>query len=95
MQARHVLLGTVAAFATATAAALATSPGPNGQIAFRRWLNDQHTRSAIYLINPDGTNVRRIVAPFRGGSDDLWLWSREHSVNSVHLFPQCFVLVYD
>jgi Tol biopolymer transport system component len=79
MHARHVLLGALAASATATAAALATSPGPNGQIAFRRWLNDQHTRSAIYVINPDGTNVRRIVAPFRGGFDDQPDWSPDGS----------------
>jgi TolB protein len=75
MRTRLVLLGALAASVIATAAALATPPGPNGQIAFRRWLNDQTTRSALYTVNADGTGVRRIVAPFRGGHDDQPDWS--------------------
>ena len=35
--------------------ARATFPGKNGRIAFRRYLNDAHTRAAIFTINPDGT----------------------------------------
>ena len=60
-------------------AALATSPGTNGQITFRRWLNDQTTRSALYTMNSDGTGVRRIVAPIRGGHDDQPDWSPDGS----------------
>ncbi len=56
-----VLIGALALTATVTAAAVATTPGSNGQIAFRRWLNDETSRSALYTINPDGTGVRLIV----------------------------------
>src|SRR4051812_1508798 len=79
MHTRLVLLGALAAFATATAAALATPPGTNGPIAFRRWLNDDTTRSALYTMNPDGTGVRRIVRPFRRGHDDQPDWSPDGS----------------
>src|SRR5262245_50442464 len=54
-----IAAGLTAAAAGACAAALATTPGTNGQIAFRRWLNDETSRSALYTMNPDGTGVRR------------------------------------
>jgi Tol biopolymer transport system component len=76
MKLRLIVLGALAVFATATAAALATTPGTNGQIAFRRWLNGENTRSALYTMNSDGTNVRRIVRPARRGAhDDQPDWS--------------------
>ena len=59
-----------AAAAGVCAAALATTPGSNGQIAFRRWLNDETSRSALYTMNPDGTGVRRIVPRLRRAHDD-------------------------
>src|SRR4051812_50206968 len=64
---RLVLVGALAVAATVTAAAVATTPGSNGQIAFRRWLNDENSRSALYTINPDGSGVRRIVPRSRRG----------------------------
>src|SRR5215212_11283588 len=79
MKLRLILLGALAVFATATTAALATTPGTNGQIAFRRWLNDENSRSALYTMNPDGTGVRRIVRPARGGHDDQPDWSPDGS----------------
>ena len=79
MNTRLVLLGVLAVSATATAAALATPPGPNGQIAFRRWLNDENSGSALYTMNADGTGVRRIVRPFRRGHDDQPDWSPDGS----------------
>ena len=60
---------TLAATVTATtvllamAPANATAPGRNGRIAFRRYLNDAHTRGAIFTIDPDGTGLRRITHP--------------------------------
>ncbi len=40
--------------------ASATTPGKNGRIAFRRYLNDEHTRGAIFTVNPDGSGERQI-----------------------------------
>ena len=37
---RVVLIGALAVTATVTASVIATTPGSDGQIAFRRWLND-------------------------------------------------------
>src|SRR5215212_6959363 len=79
MNTRLTFVLALAVSATATAAALATPPGPNGQIAFRRWLNDENSRSALYTMNPDGTGVRRIVPPAKGGHDDQPDWSPDGS----------------
>jgi TolB protein len=43
----------------------ATAPGKNGRIAFRRYLNADHTRGAIFTINPDGTGIRQVTHPRR------------------------------
>jgi hypothetical protein len=45
--------------------ASATTPGRNGRIAFRRYLNDEHTRAAIFTVNPDGSGERQIQHPRR------------------------------
>src|SRR5215211_9157646 len=76
---RLVFVGALVVIASVAAAAVATTPSSNGQIAFRRWLNDETTRSALYTINADGTGVRRIVRPFRRGHDDQPDWSPDGS----------------
>jgi TolB protein len=43
--------------------ASATTHGRNGRIAFRRYLNDRHTRGAIFTINPDGSGERPLQHP--------------------------------
>src|ERR687890_2503242 len=97
MSKRVALIGAFAVFATVSAAALATTPGTNGQIAFRRWLNDETTRSALYTMNPDGTNVRRIVRPARHGAhDDQPDWSPDGRRLVFTRCPAdglCFVMV--
>jgi hypothetical protein len=45
--------------------ASATTPGKNGRIAFRRYLNDEHTRAAIFTVNPDGSGERQMQHPRR------------------------------
>lgn len=45
------------------AVASATTGGKNGRIAFRRYLNDQHTRGAIFTVNPDGSGERQMQHP--------------------------------
>lgn len=49
----------------ATMPASATTPGKNGRIAFRRYLNDEHTRAAIFTVNPDGSGERQMQHPRR------------------------------
>ena len=39
----------------------------NGQIAFRRFLNPDQTKEAIFTMNPDGSHVRQITHPPRAG----------------------------
>lgn len=50
---------------TAAIPASATTGGKNGRIAFRRYLNDDQTRGAIFTVNPDGTGERQIPRPGR------------------------------
>ena len=76
-----------AAAAGACAVALATTPGSNGQIAFRRWLNDETSRSALYTINPDGTGLRRIVPRLHRAHDDQPDWSPDGRLLAFSRFP--------
>jgi TolB protein len=75
MSKRLALLGALAAVATASAAALATSPGSNGQITFRRYFNAQMSKSAIFTMNADGGNVRQITRPPRRHNDEPADWA--------------------
>jgi Tol biopolymer transport system component len=47
----------------------ATAPATNGQIAFRRFFDDEHRRGAIFLVNPDGTGERQVTHPPAGSID--------------------------
>ncbi len=47
--------------------AVATAPGSNGLIAFRRYVNDAHTRGDIFTIKADGTGERRVTHETGGG----------------------------
>jgi TolB protein len=52
------------------ASALATAPGENGQIAFRRYLGPDRTKGTIFIANPDGTGERQLTsAPGKAGDD--------------------------
>jgi TolB protein len=54
----------------APVAALATAPGKNGQIAFRRYLGPNRTNGAIFVANPDGSGERQLTtAPGKAGDD--------------------------
>ena len=39
------------------------SAATNGQIAFRRWLDPEHTKAALFAMNPDGSHVHQITRP--------------------------------
>src|ERR671930_2332502 len=47
----------------------ATAPAKSGQIAFRRFFDDEHRRGAIFLVNPDGTGERQVTHPPAGSID--------------------------
>jgi TolB protein len=60
----------MAALLAAPAAALATAPGKNGQIAFRRYLGPDRTKGAIFIANRDGSGERRLATAPKNASDD-------------------------
>jgi TolB protein len=57
--------------------ALATYPGRNGRISFRRYLNAKHSWGAIFTISPDGTGEQRVTHPKRG----VLNWQQDWSPN--------------
>ena len=77
--ATRLTVGVIALAAVVATGALATTPGPSGKIAFRRYLNDRQTKSALFVINADGTGVEQITRPPRGIVDDQPDWSPDGS----------------
>jgi TolB protein len=76
---RRLLLGAglllvVGAVSTLTAA-MATPPGANGKLAFRRLFNSDHTWGALFTANPDGSALRHITHPAKLVSDIRPDWS--------------------
>ena len=74
-----------AAAATAGLAVLAlaasagsTPPGGNGQIVFRRYLDNKNT-SALFVINPDGSGERQLTRPAAGVADNHPSWAPDVS----------------
>lgn len=55
--------------------AWATPPGKNGKIAFRRYLDPEHSSSALFTANPDGSMTRQITHPPEGVLDIEPDWS--------------------
>jgi Tol biopolymer transport system component len=51
------------------------SAATNGQISFRRYLDPDQTKGAIFTMNPDGSHVRQITHPPKGWRDDGAVWS--------------------
>ena len=72
-------LGVVFTVAMA-APASATSPGDNGRIAFKGYLDADRSTGAIFTIRPDGTRVRQITFPAVGTVDDQPDWSPNGSL---------------
>jgi TolB protein len=66
--------------------ALATTPGQNGKIAFRRYFNDDHTWGAIFVTNADGTGTHQVTHPKRDVLDDQPDWSPN---GSLLVFYRC------
>src|SRR5215216_2001727 len=47
----------------------------NGQIVFRRYFDPDHTKGALFTMNPDGSHIRQITHPPKGWRDDSPVWS--------------------
>lgn len=69
------LLALLTALGVAATSAWATSPGKNGPIVFRRYLDTGRTTGALFTMNPDGTQVKQITRPRRGVIDQYADWS--------------------
>jgi len=54
---------------------LATVPGKNGRIAFRRYFNDDHSWGAIFTIDANGKGERQVTRPVRSTHDDQPDWA--------------------
>jgi TolB protein len=65
-----MVLGATLALALPATAALATAPGTNGPIAFRRYLGPDRTQGAIFIAAPDGSGERQLTHPTKRQSDD-------------------------
>jgi Tol biopolymer transport system component len=47
----------------------------NGQIVFRRYFDAEQTKGALFVIDPDGSDVHRITFPPDGWRDNVPAWS--------------------
>jgi TolB protein len=74
------LVAAVLVAATAATVASATTPGKNGQIAFRRFFDPQHEKwGAIFTINANGKGEHQVTQPPRDTRDDSPDWAPDGS----------------
>ena len=78
MNARRFVLcaaGIALAVSAAAVTAPARTPGTNGSIVFRRYLDDSHQSGALFTIEPSGTGLRQLTHPAKGVLDTEPVWS--------------------
>jgi Tol biopolymer transport system component len=51
------------------------SASSNGQIVFRRYFDADQTMGALFVMNPDGSEVRQVTHPPNGWRDNVPAWS--------------------
>src|SRR5215211_3007896 len=56
----------------------------DGLIAFRRYLDLEGTKSAIFTMYPNGTHLRQITHPPKGWSDGSPAWSPDGTKVAFH-----------
>ena len=66
--------------------AAATTPGDNGRIAYKVYLDADLSTSAIFTMRSDGTHPRQITLPEAGTQDDQPDWSPD---GSLIAFQRC------
>jgi TolB protein len=91
-----LVLGVASAsvFGELASVANATSPGKNGQIAFRRYFDDSQTWGAIFVASAGGTGVRQVTRPSRGVVDDQPDWSPDGSLLVFYRCPGGLCKIY-
>jgi len=62
----------------------AGSASTDGLVAFRRYLDLEGTKSAIFTMYPNGTHIRQITHPPKGFSDDFPAWSPDGTKVAFH-----------
>jgi Tol biopolymer transport system component len=92
-----VLVATAAAVGIGAVAggAQATSPGANGGIAFKRYLDSSRSTGAIFTMDASGKSERQITEPETGLKDDQPDWSPDGSLLVFHrCAPHLPCLIY-
>jgi TolB protein len=84
-----------ASFAVTTGPATGTTPGENGRIAFRTFLDPDQTTSAIYSVRPDGTRLLKLTHPRAGVQDTQPDWSpRGNRIGFERCAPDTVCAIY-
>lgn len=61
-----IVLALAGVFGAVAGTAVATPPGKNGKIVFRRYTNAEQTAGALFVARPDGSGVRQLTHPASG-----------------------------
>ncbi len=61
-------------------AASATTPGANGRIAFKGYLDADRSTGALFTMTPSGKHVRQVTSPASGTVDDQPDWAPDGSL---------------
>jgi Tol biopolymer transport system component len=64
----------------------------DGQIVFRRYLDPDQTKGAIFTMNPDGSHVSQITPSLNGWSDETPVWSPDGT--KVAFYRVCLAHCY-
>jgi Tol biopolymer transport system component len=78
------LSGSAASRAHARIGTTLTSPGTNGRIAFRRWLDTSQSTGAIFTATASGKNELQVTRPESGTEDGFPDWSPDGSLLVFH-----------
>lgn len=70
-----LLAAAVVTAAAVSSVASATASAKNGQIAFRRYFDRDHSWGAVFVINANGKGTRQVTHPPRGTKDDQPDWA--------------------
>lgn len=74
------LAGSWGLSAHARTVTVTTSPGENGRIAFRRWLDSGQSTGAIFTVGANGKSVFQVTRPSAGVEDGNVDWSPDGSL---------------
>jgi TolB protein len=78
------LAGSSAFSAHATTRSTATSPGKNGGIVFRRWLDSSNSTGALFTVAANGKGAQQVTHPDSGVEDGSPDWSPDGSLIVFH-----------